>query len=236
MTSSARPGARSRARKALRLATLLALAALTVGCSTTGGGEADPTPTTARLTGDGGPPGDVDLLELDDVADAPHMPAGLRPVDASDLPLFENPDPRAPCGASLSLPSPSNSPQVVFVADGPPALQLYEFVLDLELGEASKLVRVFTRDMRPGCPGFESETHIGASQRNVFLRAVDLPRLGDDRVAAITRVQLAGSPPVFAATVLVRSGGSLVLLGVVSPKDIPDELVRHVADAAADGL
>ena len=100
------------------------------------------------------------------------------PVSAASI--THDPDPRGPCGVRLTEPSLYHGAVAQFRSREPAAV--FQWINRLPSAVASAFVAAVADDVRPGCPAFDSATPYGHPQRNVFVRAIGLPPLGDQRL------------------------------------------------------
>jgi hypothetical protein len=209
----------------VRLALAIVLVCLTAAaCGGGGAGRASSGPATTRIA----PPRlATALLTTAQVRDA----AGVY-VRVPGTSLTDNPDPRAPCGARVSLPPLREGAVAIFRSKAP--AEIDQWILDLPPGAAAKLVRVAERDVRPGCPAYRSATPYGPAQQNRFVRTIALPSLGDGRLAAIVRLSSpAASRPFYGTEIMIREGDRLSLISLVGFRPPPARIVRAVATRAA---
>lgn len=174
------------------------------------------------------------------LADGLLTAAQLRPVagtfvrqPVSTTSVTEDPDPRSPCGARVSLPSLHHG-AVTELRSRAPA-ELFQWINDLRPGAAERLVGAFARDVRPGCPAYRTATPYGHPQLNRFIRGIRLPRLGDERLAATTRVRLLapGGRPAYGTEILIREGNRLTFITLVGLRPQSARVVRAIAIRAA---
>jgi len=212
------------ARPALGILSILFLAA----CSTT----AEPTkPTTPRVEE---PEAQEELEEvlptLSEVASTPGAPQGLVQQQVEDAELYENPDPRGPCGAEVYQPPMDEGSLAVFATSSPPT-QVGVSVVKLEPHLARQAVGDIREDIRPGCPPFESGTPTGV-QRVEFVGEVDLSGIGDESAGAVARLDIGVDAPLEAAAALVREESILISVFVYSERPVSEEFVASLAELA----
>lgn len=197
--------------------------------------EEGPTPTAPQITEAAEDPALIgSLLSLEELEGASRAPSGLIQQPVQDASLFENPDPRAPCGARIDQPAAKDAAIAAFATAQPPQLTLFHMVWNLPEGEAQALVEGVRSDINPNCPPFVSKTPTG-EQRAQFLKEIPLSGLGSDAVAASLRITVSGLS-AYAVLAVVRDGTRLSLLSVFSEDPVSARFVRDVAAATAKKL
>lgn len=195
-------------------------------------------PSTPQITqGVDDPSLEGSLLSLEDVQGADDAPSGLVEQPVEDAALFDNPDPRGPCGAKISQPDPADAAIVVFDRSEKPRLTTFHLAWDLPPGEAERYFEQDSGDIRPGCPAFRSETPDGP-QSSELLEVVEIPaRLADAAVATTSRITLPGAPaPLYGALGLAYEGSRLTWVGVFSEKAVRTTFLQDLTVMAADKL
>lgn len=153
--------------------------------------------------------------------------AGLPPVRRvpdQDAPVFENPDPRGPCGAPIDQPDLSRGATVVFAGRG---FVLTESIVELTEDRARTFMDAFLADATPGCGKFDSMTNQGVVQ-TVTPTVVDLPAVGDQR-AGINSAFTTEGQTAHGGAVLVRRGTRVAFGVVFAGSPVADDVVRELA-------
>lgn len=223
-------------RASLNLVALATSAALLAGCSIsfgTGDPSPAPTPTTERITSDAGVDSSGRLLSVDDLSSIEDAPPGLREMGTDDLPVYENPDPRGPCGAELEQPRMGTGDRVMFNAEG---VVIVEELFDLGASKAEEALASYSEDIDPDCPTFTSQTHTSSVQSNDFLHEVELPAEAGDAVATMSYVRMEGGLPAYAGTAMFRVDGTIGLVAIMSGSEIPDATLQDLTTAAVAKL
>jgi hypothetical protein len=150
--------------------------------------------------------------------------------DLDDLSIFENPDPRGPCGAPApSLPAPA-------AGRGFQAAQVLAFeLLAVDTEEAAAYLDALQADARPGCPGYESETNVGGTQRVGDIAFVDVAGVGDAAIAWTLRIEAPGGQ-VFGGVGAVRRAGTVAFVQVQGTEPVTGETVAALVRAAGARL
>lgn len=215
-------------RRVRRRAVALALLGPVVvgACASEADPRADGRSNTPQITV-GAPAPDVEdlLLSESEVREV----AGLSAVvadDLADVSLYENPDPRGPCGAELDS-VPAVEAGRAFTSATTTAIQLV-YVDDAAV--ARYLEEVET-DLRPGCGPHESLTNVGAVQHVSEPVAVDTAGIGDRSMAYTSEISVGGRS-VEAGVVVLVSGDRTTLIQVMGPT-VDEDQVLALATAAA---
>ena len=193
-------------------------------------------PSTPQITqGADDPSLENSLLSLAEVLGARGAPDGLveRPVE--DAALFENPDPRGPCGAEVSQPDNQEAAIVAFVTPEPPRFSSFHAVWELPTGEAKGYVDAYRADARPGCPTFESTIPDGTKQKVELLEIVEIPDLGDSAVAIVARITVPETS-AYAVSSMVYRGDRLSVFSGFSEDPISAKFLREVTVTGAEKL
>lgn len=156
----------------------------------------------------------------------------LQPVPLKNAPLFENPDPRGPCGARISQPDFPKRAIAVFAAN---SVMVFEAVARLDEGTARAFVDSIIADAKPGCPPFESLTNTGAQQTVIPGITVELPQLSDQQIARTESISVLGHSNE-AAEVLIRRGGLVALAAIFAERRVPVRTVQQFAAAVNSAL
>jgi hypothetical protein len=167
-----------------------------------------------------------------DVSAIPGAPAGIVVVPSEKGQLFQDPDPRSPCGARVTLPDLSQSAHVTFDAASFGAFQV---VVDQPVPMATAFVTAWERDTRPGCPPYTSRTNTGSTQISELVGPIPMPRLVDQATGAFLTVNDRGQT-VDTYGMVVRSGGRLELDVLISPGPLTEAFVLGFARAAESKL
>jgi hypothetical protein len=143
--------------------------------------------------------------------------SGLTQAEISDTPVFENPDPRGPCGGIVpQLPLGEGTVGRSFGASN---ITIVQFVSPLsEL--AAAYLKAIAADATPGCGPFESETNQGLMQKVSDIEIIDVTGVSSDAVAYAGRVDVGGQTFHIAAVALADDGASTFLqIGAQDPID-----------------
>ncbi len=177
------------------------------------------------------------LLTLAEVQAVRSAPAGL--VEQPRSSLYEDPDPRLPCGRTPTYPLTisADAAMVAFsTGSGSDEVWVVNVVYGLSPGYAERHLAEVRADMRPGCQVFVSKTPFFSHQTNQFRGEVPLPPLGDDRVATSANIWPFGGDQAFGMTARIRSGNNLATVSVVAAAPISPVFFIGLATAAAKKL
>lgn len=188
---------------------------------------------TPRVT-EGTAPADLKtkLLQPEDLQGIRGLPSDLRVVPVESANLFENPDPRGPCGAKVDQPDLSGGASLAFQARTATGFQM---VGEVPEDQARAFLDATAADSRPGCPPWQSRTDTGANQTGEFLGTVDLGLPADVATAANIHVTSAGSE-AYGTEIIVRSGGTLSVVVLLAGAPAPPSVTRDLAATAARRL
>jgi hypothetical protein len=180
---------------------LPALALVLGGC---GGTPFPMGSTTPRVTTDPASPLQSSLVTASALGTLPEL-ASVVALPASESRIFEDPDPRAACGAKID--QPKVDAVVQFQA---PDAAAVEGLADVGDRAATRFIDADRADMHTRCPAYESRTNrLGGVQRVVFDGAIPLPALTDDAVASRERISAPGQPAVSVVSIALRRHGVL---------------------------
>jgi hypothetical protein len=190
-----------------------------------------------RSAGDSSPQPDLvrSLLSSDDIENVPGSPDDLVRQPVEDASLFENPDPRGPCGAEVTQPDFADAAISVFGTPEAPHAFVTQAVWDLPAGVAQEFLEEERADLIPGCPPYTSETPFG-EQRVELLGEVALPQLEADALAIRLRIRTSEGPTLYAGSLLVRKGSRLSNIGMFAENPVSEAFIRSVASLVSDVL
>ena len=211
----------------------IALCLILVSCAQT----EDTPPPTPQVTADDS---DGDLRAIlpstEDVNAAYGDPGLFEAVPVDDASLYDNPDPRGPCGAKIAQPPLQDGAVATFQSISSVRMLFYAVAWDLPPGEAASFVRKHLKDMDPGCPAFTSQTPFNAKQRVSLLGEIEIPKIGDLRLATSSRIQVNGQPPAYASGFVTSDGTRLILAVVLGGSEPSERFLRGLVDATAKRL
>ncbi len=210
----------------------LPIVALVIACSAAAcsGGDTTVESNTPQIQS-GAKKLEPGLVTLRDLAEVPGLPK-LTTTPTADAPLFENPDPRAPCGAPIEQPDLSKGAVGVLSSN---ALDLVSSVVSLGEVEATRFMDATLADARPGCAPYESTTNQGTTQ-TVNPEIVEVPPVGDQRFAQTATIEVQGQT-LYTGAALVRNGGILATSLIFSQVPVDPDTVAALTsavNAAAD--
>ena len=225
---------RAQGAPAAILLPLLLPLALLVGLVLGGCSSGHPTTTsrTPRITVGGGTPLAAALLSATDLRGVPGLPGDVGVTPLTNLKVYEDPDPRAPCGAHVPSLNLSGAAGVgiksttvqgaeLAVGVGPPSPRTYFDAL--------------VADTRAGCPAYQTTTNTGAVQTVTLRTVVALPPLADGALAVNLGIQQ-GDHGTLVTLVAVRQGDALALTTLFTAAPLTDGTVRALATAIAHDL
>jgi hypothetical protein len=210
------------------LVPVIAVATLLIACSN-GGSAASRTP---KITVASGTALDATLLSTDDLRRVTGLPDDMTAVALNSLNVFEDPDPRAPCGAKVARLDLSSGAGVGLQSA---TVQGSQLVVRLDEADATRHVDALIADTRDGCPAFQTLTNKGASQTVTLDHVVNLPPLADQATAAISTIESGGSR-VAVTHVVVRKAATVAVIVLFGSTRLGDDVVRALAAQVAERL
>jgi hypothetical protein len=211
------------------VAAFICTAGLVSGCSTAP--SSPPSKSAPLPTGTGTSSQQTALLTASEVSAIQGAPTGVEVVPSQKGTLFQDPDPRGPCGAKVILPDLSQSAHVTFDAASFGAFQV---VVDQPVSMATAFATAWQRDTRAGCPPYTSRTNSGSTQISELLDLIPMPSLVDQAAGAFITVNSGQTVDTYA--MVLRSGGRLELDVLISPGSLAEAFVVGFAQAAESKL
>lgn len=170
------------------------------------------------------------LLTTADLRTVRGLPRDIEAVSLDAVRLFENPDPRGPCGAKIDPPELSRGRGVGLRSEQDFG---WEFVFALPLAEAKAYVGSVAADTRAGCPAYRSRTNTGATQQVRLDRVVDIGEAGDEQTASTFTLTNDGQT-LRGAQLTIRDADRVAQLVLFTP--LSDQALRALAARAAARL
>jgi hypothetical protein len=204
-----------------------AIMLLGCSCSAGHGSSASRTPKIAAASGSGL---DAALLSASDLRDG-GLPADVHTTALNDLNLFEDPDPRGPCGAKVESIDLTRGAGVGIAAS---AVQGAELVVRLDEPAAKAYLGALEADAHDGCAAYQTTTNRGTPQTVTLRTVVALPMLVDGAIATKLTIESSGNATAVTQIVLRRTG-TIALTTLFAASPLSDATVRSLAlHAAAD--
>lgn len=169
------------------------------------------------------------LLVSDDDVRAVDGFGGAVAADLGDLEVYENPDPRGPCGTRVD-PTPTPDGGRGFTTE---AATVVQFVY-ADAGMVEGHMEALADDLRPGCGSHESVTNVGAVQEVSEPVPIDTTGMGD-RAIGWTATITVSDVTAEAGLVVVVAGERATILQLLAEEVDVDQLVS-LARAAAERL
>lgn len=197
-------------------------------CGGGGGGTSAKTPVTVAVFG----PLDAALLTQTQLRQVPGFATTkVTPLQAPVL--FEDPDPRAPCGAKVPKLSLRDAVGIAMTAES--IRGGAQLVIRLPSGAAKGYLDARQANTSKGCPEYETTTNQGAKQRVLLVRVVRLHREFDQALAVVTALKIGDN--VRAATQIeVRRGDILSRTVVFTNAPFSNQSVRGIASLMGQNL
>jgi hypothetical protein len=202
---------------------VIVLAALVMGgaCSSSSHTHGSLTP---RVTDDPASPLESKLVSVTALDAIPGTPL-FTTVPVAKGHIFEDPDPRGPCGAKLTQPKLDQA-----IAEfQTPTGQAIESLGDIGIAAATHFLHAYSADRRQGCAPYDSRTNEpGVTQHVVYEGPIRLPHLLDDAVADRLRITAQGKTVEFIAITL-RRGGIIGTFVIMDSQTLPSAAVVAIA-------
>ena len=147
--------------------------------------------------------------------------------------MFEDPDPRGPCGAHVPVVSLGDAAGVAIRAAT--IRSGTEFVARLKRGAAKRYLEARMANTTDGCPEYATTTHEGVTQRVLLVRNVRLDDEFQQALAVVVAIKIHDS--VRAATEIeVRHGDVLARTVIFTAAPMDDATVRGIASLMGRNL
>ncbi|MBI2168930.1 MAG: hypothetical protein HYU28_05445 [Actinobacteria bacterium] len=154
------------------------------------------------------------LLTEDDVARLEGF-EGARATEIDDVPIFENPDPRGPCGG---VAPDLQFPGAIGRAFTSEKLVVFEFVAPRSAAHDEALA-AFQSDARPGCRSYDSLTNTGDRQLVSEITLLDLSDLGVPSVGWTSTIKVRNEESV--GGLIAAAVGTRFLVVQVNGLELP---------------
>jgi hypothetical protein len=153
--------------------------------------------------------------------------------ELEDVPLFENPDPRGPCGGSVPPVPLTGAIGRTFAQDD---VVLVELVSEAGPDAEAYLAALRADTGRAPCDGFQSQTNTGATQAVSDIAVVDLTTVGDGALAWTSSITVSGIKTTAGAVALL-AGDHLAFIQVHSAiTQLTPIQLQLIAERAAERL
>ena len=208
---------------------LLALA----GCGGGGGdGDRAKASATPRIT-TGSAPAAKDETVLLTEQDLHAIPGfeGAVAAEVDDVPFFENPDPRGPCGGAVPPVAFDGAFGRTFRSD---RVQLIELVTPSSARQKEQLA-AYQGDARPHCPPYDSLTNTGDTQHVSDISMLALEDVGVPAIGWANTIEVRGQR-VQGGVVLAEVGERFLFLQFHAARLPPSSALRQLTRQAVDRL
>jgi hypothetical protein len=206
---------------------LVVPALLAAACGGGGGGAGTPRVTV-------GPRGPLEeaLLTATQIRQVPSLStAKVAPLAA--LGVFDDPDPRAPCGATVPRLALTDVAAIGISAEN--IRGGAQLIARLGPGEAKRYLDARQADTSKGCPPYDVETDNGTTQRVQLVRVVRVHREFDQALAVVLAVTV-GTTVRAATEIEVRRGDILARAVIYTNLPLPNTSVRGIASVMGRNL
>ena len=221
-----------------RCTTFAALGALVLGLAACGGGggggggdrqvNASETP---QITTAAAPAKDEAALLTEQDVHAISGFEGVVAAEVDDLPFYENPDPRGPCGGSAPALAFDGAFGRTFRSD---RVQLIELVTPSSVRQKEQLT-AYRGDVRPDCPPYDSRTNTGDTQHVSGISMLALKDLGVPAIGWASTIEVQGRR-VQGGVVLAEVGERFLFLQFHALSLPPSSALQELARQAVDRL
>jgi len=209
-----------------RAAAACALAILTSSCASSGEVQSN----TPRVTVDTGAPESSLLLMQSDVRAIDGL-AELVAQDINQVPVFENPDPRGPCGGAAPSPPINDAVGRAFTDSNTSIVEL----IAVASTEADTYLSALRADRVASCGPFKSTTNTGSTQTISQVEFVDLGSIGGEGIAWTARVDV-GQAGGFIGVGAILASGHLALIQAQSGSPFDTATLPALVQRAATKL
>ena len=171
------------------------------------------------------------LLEPEDL-DGLRGFAELEAQDINDLPLFENPDTRGPCGGAVPAAPLEGAVGRAFVSDSQSVVEL----VVAATAETTAFVEAVVEDSHAAvCEPYDSQTNTGATQHVSNIRIIDVSGVDDLAAAWTSTITVEGQGGPGGAMTL-GSDGWFALIQFYGSSLPPEASIVELAERAAARL
>ncbi len=154
-------------------------------------------------------------------------------VPLNEVKIFEDPDPRGPCGAKVPVLKLNDAVGLSWNAQA--IRGGAQLVIRGATGQAKKFLSARLNDIRPDCAVYTTKNAQGVTQEQKYDHAVRLPIDADQALAVVTALRIGGD--VRAATSIeVRRGDVLSRAVIFTESPMDNTIVRGIGALMAKGL
>jgi hypothetical protein len=208
---------------------VVALALVSGACT---GGYTDSESRTPQITVKSGTELDAALLSTDDLRAVKGLADDVHAVALNELDVFQDPDPRAPCGKKIAALDLSNAAGIGVAST---TLQGAQLVVRLDEQAATDRLDALRGDAREGCAAYETTTNRGTTQTVMLDGVPRLPPLADQSIATTSTIE-GGETTVHKSLVVIRKAGVIAVLVVFGSEPLGDGTVVALATRMAARL
>jgi hypothetical protein len=155
--------------------------------------------------------------------------AGVPAADIADVPLFENPDPRGPCGAVVPEMSFDGLIGRSFTGAGGALIE----VVGEHTPARQAVFDAYAADSQPGCAPFESMTNTGARQRVSNIELVELSGIADAAHGVTMTIASGGAESEIAGIQVIQDGRFAYAMLIAETRPTAEDVVALVRRMAA---
>jgi hypothetical protein len=150
------------------------------------------------------------LLTAGDIESIPGGPLNVTVSKVNDTSgLYQDPDPRLPCGKKVPVLKTSNAVEEQFAM---PEVDGIEVAANVPGSESRVLFSSYAANLRPGCT-FRSKTDTGSTQSTTLIKAIPMPKLTTRSLGIVAVITNNGQ--TFGAYEMAVQNGSRVAVTIL---------------------
>jgi hypothetical protein len=197
-----------------------------------GNASASPSNTPPLHFGGRSPLLKATLLTARDIEDIPGAPPNVKVSKVDDASgLYQDPDPRLPCGRKAPNFNTSHAVEEQFSM---PDVTAVEAAANLSASEVTRLFDSYTGDIRTGC-SYQSKTNTGTTQTTTLVKVIPMPKL-TNRELGVVVVVANGGHTFGAYEMAISEGQRVAVLLLVSLAPLTSKFVVALARVTEDRL
>jgi hypothetical protein len=166
------------------------------------------------------------LLTADDMRGIEGL-EDVTAVEMTDYPVYENPDPRGPCGG-IAPPLPLDDPVGRGFSSSSLPISVFELITRRGADQDAYL-DAMQADRRDECGPFESTTNVGQTQSVSEISFVDVQDLGVPAISVTERIEIAGQFAHVGVVLLLVDDG-MIVIQMQSTAPIDAVMVAEIAE------
>jgi hypothetical protein len=166
------------------------------------------------------------LVTAGDIEGIPGGPLNVTVSKVNDATgLYQDPDPRLPCGAKAPKLNARNAVEEQFAM---PEVNGYEVAANLPESQIRRLFNSYEGDVRPGC-SYQSKTNTGATQTTTVIKKIPMPTLAT-RAIGLVVVITNGGQTLGAYEMAVSDGARVAVTFLIAGQPVRTSFVVTLAN------